>query len=66
MEHRQLRIFRVLARTLSFTRAAAELGYVQSNVTAQVQALERELGTSANRCCRRISACSTGWAVGWC
>jgi DNA-binding transcriptional LysR family regulator len=44
VEHRQLRIFRVLARTLSFTRAAAELGYVQSNVTAQVQALERELG----------------------
>ena len=44
MEHKQLRTFRTVARTLSFTRAASELGYVQSNVTAQVKALERELG----------------------
>ena len=44
MEHRQLRIFRTVARTLNFTRAAFELGYVQSNVTAQVKALEKELG----------------------
>ena len=44
MELRQLNTFRTLARTLSFTRTAAALNYVQSNVTAQIQALEEELG----------------------
>jgi DNA-binding transcriptional LysR family regulator len=44
MELRQLTTFRTLARTLSFTRTAAELNYVQSNVSAQIQALEGELG----------------------
>ena len=59
MEHRQLRIFRVLARTLSFTRAAAELGYVQSNVTAQ--ALERELGVRLfDRLGRRVVLTDAG------
>jgi DNA-binding transcriptional LysR family regulator len=45
MELRHLRAFRVVARTLSFTRAAAELHYAQSSVTEQVQALETELGS---------------------
>jgi DNA-binding transcriptional LysR family regulator len=44
MEHRQLKTFVTVARELSFTRAAGELGYVQSAVTAQVKALEKELG----------------------
>jgi len=44
VEHRQLKTFVTVARALSFTRAATELGYVQSNVTAQVKALEKELG----------------------
>ena len=44
MELRQLETFRVVARELSFTRAAEELEYSQSSVTAQVQALERDLG----------------------
>ncbi len=45
MELRQLSMFKMLATTLSFTRTAAALGYVQSNITAQIQALEEELGT---------------------
>jgi DNA-binding transcriptional LysR family regulator len=45
MELRQLTMFKMLATTLSFTRTAAALGYVQSNVSAQIQTLEEELGT---------------------
>lgn len=44
MELRQLIIFRTLAQTLNFTRTARMLNYVQSNVTAQIQSLETELG----------------------
>jgi hypothetical protein len=44
MDLRQFTTFRILARTLSFTRTAAELNYVQSNVSAQIHSLERELG----------------------
>jgi DNA-binding transcriptional LysR family regulator len=44
MELRQLATFRTVAEMGNFTRAAEHLGYVQSNVTAHVQALERELG----------------------
>ncbi|WP_189335948.1 LysR family transcriptional regulator [Actinoplanes ianthinogenes] len=43
MEFRQLRTFRVVARTLNLTRAAAELHYAQSSVTEQIQALEADL-----------------------
>lgn len=46
MELRQLEIFHASARLLNFTRAAEELGYAQSNVTKQIQNLERELGTA--------------------
>jgi DNA-binding transcriptional LysR family regulator len=44
MELRQLTIFRAVARMLNFTKAAISLNYVQSNVTAQIHALEEELG----------------------
>ena len=61
MEHRQLKIFAVVARTLSFTRAARELGYVQSNVTAQVKALERELAVPLfDRLGRRVVLTDAG------
>jgi DNA-binding transcriptional LysR family regulator len=44
MELRHLTSFRAVAHASSFTRAAAQLGYVQSAVTAHVKALEAELG----------------------
>ena len=45
MEVRQLEIFRTLAGELNFTRTAERVNTVQSNVTAQIKALEDELGT---------------------
>jgi DNA-binding transcriptional LysR family regulator len=44
MEIRQLEIFQALAAELNFTRAAARVHCVQSNVTTQIRALEAELG----------------------
>ena len=44
MELRQVETFRAVAEELSFSRAAHRLGYVQSSVSAQVAALEQELG----------------------
>lgn len=44
MELRQLQTFRTVAGCLSFTRAAEQLNYAQSSVTAQVRALEQDLG----------------------
>jgi DNA-binding transcriptional LysR family regulator len=61
VEHRQLKTFDTLARTLSFTLAASELGYVQSNVTAQIKALERELGVPLfDRLGRRVVLTDAG------
>ncbi|MFF4173723.1 LysR family transcriptional regulator [Streptomyces sp. NPDC001744] len=45
MELRLLATFEKVADVLSFTRAAAELGYAQSSVTAQIRSLETSLGT---------------------
>lgn len=45
MESADLRIFQAVAREGSITKAAARLGYVQSNVTARIRQLESELGT---------------------
>ncbi|GMA50953.1 LysR family transcriptional regulator [Alicyclobacillus contaminans] len=44
MELKHLRTFVVAAELSGFTKAAEQLGYVQSSVTAQIQALEEELG----------------------
>ncbi|MNX85801.1 HTH-type transcriptional regulator GltR [compost metagenome] len=44
MELRHLHTFLVVAESLSFTRTAETLNYAQSSITAQIQALEAELG----------------------
>ncbi|WP_072476195.1 LysR family transcriptional regulator [Amycolatopsis australiensis] len=60
MELRHLRTFRVVARTLNFTRAAAELHYAQSSVTEQIQALEAELGSKLFHRERRLRLTAAG------
>ncbi|WP_379152048.1 LysR family transcriptional regulator [Paenibacillus sp. sgz5001063] len=44
MESRHLFTFLIVVETGSFTRAAQKLDYAQSSITAQIQALETELG----------------------
>ncbi|ETT70310.1 MULTISPECIES: LysR family transcriptional regulator [Paenibacillus] len=44
MESKHLFTFLVVVETGSFTRAAQKLDYAQSSITAQIQALEAELG----------------------
>ncbi len=41
-----LETFRVVGKTMNFTKAAMILGYSQSSVTSHIQALEKELGTT--------------------
>ncbi|QBD82261.1 LysR family transcriptional regulator [Ktedonosporobacter rubrisoli] len=61
MEIRQLITFRMIARTLSFSRTATLLNYVQSSVTAQIQALEEELGVPLfDRLGKRIALTDAG------
>jgi DNA-binding transcriptional LysR family regulator len=61
MELRQLETFRAVAGELSFTRAAASLDYAQSSVTAQIQALEAELGVRLfDRLGRRVVLTDAG------
>ncbi|PQP84922.1 LysR family transcriptional regulator [Paenibacillus sp. PCH8] len=45
MESGDLRIFQCVAQEGNLTKAAARLGYVQSNVTARIRHLETEVGT---------------------
>ena len=61
MEVRQLQIFRILAEELNFTRTAELVHTVQSNVTAQIKALEEELGTPLfDRLGRRVAITDAG------
>jgi DNA-binding transcriptional LysR family regulator len=61
MEVRQLQIFRVLAEELNFTRTAEKVHTVQSNVTAQIKALEDELGLPLfDRLGRRVTLTDAG------
>jgi DNA-binding transcriptional LysR family regulator len=46
LDLRLLATFEKVAALLSFTRAATELAYAQSTVTAQVRALEQDLGVA--------------------
>jgi DNA-binding transcriptional LysR family regulator len=61
MEIRQLEIFRALAHELNFTKAAAQVHCVQSNVTTQIRALESELGTRLfDRLAKRVVLTDAG------
>ena len=64
MELRELIAFREVARQLSFSQAAARLGYVQSTISAQIQSLERDLGTPLfDRLGRSVSLTDAGRAL---
>jgi DNA-binding transcriptional LysR family regulator len=61
MEVRQLQMFRILAEELNFTRTAEKVHTVQSNVTAQIRALEEELGVPLfDRLGRRVTLTDAG------
>src|ERR1700756_4176445 len=61
MEVRQLQIFRILAEELNFTRTAERVHTVQSNVTAQIKALEEELGVPLfDRLGRKVNLTDAG------
>ena len=61
MELRQLQIFQALAEELHFTRAAARVHCVQSNVTTQIRSLEEELGTPLfDRLAKRVVLTDAG------
>jgi DNA-binding transcriptional LysR family regulator len=61
MEIRQLKTFRTVAQLLSFKQAAEYLHYAQSSISAQIQALEEELGVQLfDRLGRRILLTEAG------
>ena len=61
MDFTQLRTFRLVAATGSFTRAAAALHYAQSSVTNHIQALEADLGVQLfQRLPRKVVLTSAG------
>jgi DNA-binding transcriptional LysR family regulator len=61
MELKQLKTFRMVVTAGSFTQASVLLNYAQSNVTAQIQALEKELGvTLFDRLGRSVSLTTAG------
>jgi DNA-binding transcriptional LysR family regulator len=61
MDFTQLKTFRLVAATGSFTQAAAALHYAQSSVTAHIQALEGDLGVQLfQRLPRRVVLTAAG------
>lgn len=63
MELKQLRSFAVVARTLSFSRAAVELQLSQPVLSAQILALEADLGVRLLDRNRRMKAAR--WTPRW-
>lgn len=61
MEIRQLRSFQTVANLLSFNKAADRLNYAQFSISAQIQALEEELGVQLfDRLGRRVRLTEAG------
>ncbi|MDF2572398.1 MAG: transcriptional regulator, LysR family [Sporomusa sp.] len=61
MEIKQIKAFVTVATLNSFTRAAEQLGYVQSSITSQIQLLEKELGVCLfERMGKKISLTAEG------
>ncbi len=61
MEFRQLKSFRTVANLLSFNKAAEQLHYAQSSISAQIQGLEEELGVQLfDRLGKRVQLTETG------
>jgi DNA-binding transcriptional LysR family regulator len=61
MDLKQLSTFRAAASNLSFTRTAEALNYVQSSVTAQIHALEEDLGVPLfDRLGKRVALTAAG------
>lgn len=61
MEFRQLTTFKTVAQTLSFTRTAGKLHMAQSSVSAQIKALEEDLGVRLfDRIGRRVLLTDAG------
>ncbi len=64
MEIRNLRTFLQVASMQSFTHAAETLGYSQSNISAQIQQLEREVGAPLfDRIGRQVTLTQYGRAL---
>jgi DNA-binding transcriptional LysR family regulator len=61
LEIRQLRAFRTVAARMSFNKAADQLHYAQSSISAQIQSLEDEMGVRLfDRLGRRILLTEAG------
>lgn len=61
MDLKQLSTFRTAATSLSFTRTAEALNYVQSSVTAQIHGLEEDLGVRLfDRMGKRVALTDAG------
>jgi len=61
MEIRQLRSFQTVANLLSFNKAAGQLHYAQSSISAQIQTLEEEFGVQLfDRLGRKVQLTESG------